>query len=340
MLMRTKKNNIQKTLFAVCLALFWASAARSETGIGNQQVKETSAYHSKGLEYFNAKQYEAAVEMWQKEIEGNPKSAWAHYNIGLAYEQMKNYEEAFSWKKKAIDIDPKNGRFYWGAGVNLGQMGKYKEALEYFEKALTSGYQTAETYGWIAYSYYNLDSTPQGLTKVKENLTKALFINPDYDFGRGLLKAITSEREFEETMAKVNTERGDGLEKVFQENLPGLPFYFKYSKEIIFTLLVLALLLFLYFKPWYSYYLYAGDRHFKAQQHEKAATYYEKLFAIRNGRHIPYDNLKSVYLKLGRMDEKAIHVYEKIYKNNPENKNIIQTLANAYARKIEADRKI
>lgn len=335
MLMRTKKNNIQKTLFAACLTLVAVSGVRSETRIDNQQVKETSAYHSKGLEYFNAGQYEDAIEMWKKEIEENPKSAWAHYDIGIAYERLQNYEEAFTWKKKAIDIEPKTGRFYWGAGVNLGQMGKHQEAIEYFEKALTSGYQTAETYGWLAYSQHHIDSTAKGINIVKENLIKALVINPDYDFARSLLKQITSENEFEETIARINKERGGRLGKVYQENLPQVPFFFKYAYPLAILSGLLILVIITHFKLWHLYHLYAGNRAFSKDKYAEALYCYEKLLSVRDGKFVPYNKLRQIYLKTKRKDEKAIYVFEKIYKENPEDREVIAALAEAYAEKTK-----
>lgn len=80
-------------------------------------------------------------------------------------------------------------------------------------------------------------------------------------------------------------------------------------------------------------YLLSGDRYFRAERYAPAAHYYEKLWGIRNGKYVPYEKLKEIYIKLCRKDEKAIHVFEKTYKENPEDKEVITALANAYAEK-------
>lgn len=277
-----------------------------------EEGDKASYYHTKGLDYFNAGQYEDAIEMWKKEIEAGPKNpSWPYFDIGLCYSNLKRYDEA----------------------------------VPYFKKSLELGFPAARVHRNLAHAYFNMGD----IKETEQSLIEALKLNPsdtttleniDYYKQRGAaFPNITAElmQKLKEEHKKKREERIQKIKEVEKETQASIqePFYITYFKEIAFAFGALVLLSILYFKPWYSYYLYAADKHFKAGRHRDAEEIYEKLFEFRKGKLIPYGRLKEVYLKLGRRHEKAVLVFEKLYKENPDDREVIAALAGAYAEKMK-----
>jgi tetratricopeptide (TPR) repeat protein len=70
-------------------------------------IKKDEAYYiNLGLNYYNAGQYDTAIESWEEALALNPGSALIHNNIGSAYNAMKEYKKAIPWLEKALAIDP------------------------------------------------------------------------------------------------------------------------------------------------------------------------------------------------------------------------------------------
>lgn len=61
-----------------------------------------------GICYIRLKQYEKAVEYFDKGIAFNQTDAFPHYNKGVACFMLGQYEQAKSCMEKAIELDPKN----------------------------------------------------------------------------------------------------------------------------------------------------------------------------------------------------------------------------------------
>ena len=64
-------------------------------------------------------------------------SAESYYNtIGLCYLYMKEFETAMDMFNKASQVSPKSCDGIYNKGVVMEQLGLYKEALQYYNKAL------------------------------------------------------------------------------------------------------------------------------------------------------------------------------------------------------------
>lgn len=344
---------MKKIIIVLLLSLFlYPAAVFSQT---------PEYFHQKGLEYYNQRNYKAAIDMWKKELELNPKNPWPYFDIGVAYEYMGELAEAFEWKNKAVELEPKNGRFYWGAGLDLAYNQGWPRAVDYFKKALSLGYVTAEVYGWLSECYFQMGN----MKEAEKNLIEALKVNPSYSYALNLIgegkrfPGITQDtvKKFEAEFKKRQEEaikkmpkaerqklidkekrreqllaQSKAIEQEKKQQALNVPFYIKHARALVFLFVLFLFVAVSLAKPWYAYYRYAGTQYFNKGDYENASLHFEKLFEYRGGALIPYEKLKIIYLKLGRKDEKAVLVFEKIYKENPEDKEIITALAEAYAK--------
>jgi tetratricopeptide (TPR) repeat protein len=98
----------------------------------NKSNDDDTAY----LDGFADKQYEKAIECFDKAIETDPNFSPAFFNKGYVLICQRSYEEALEWVNKAINLDPKNTytrnyRGYARLGLKL-----YDEAIRDFDKAI------------------------------------------------------------------------------------------------------------------------------------------------------------------------------------------------------------
>jgi tetratricopeptide (TPR) repeat protein len=82
------------------------------------------------------KEYEKAIEDYNKAIELDPKFAIAYTNRGVAYDKLKEHEKAIEDFNKAIELDPKNVAMYLNLSEAIIIMGDYKSASKNIAKAL------------------------------------------------------------------------------------------------------------------------------------------------------------------------------------------------------------
>src|SRR6476660_1057256 len=90
----------------------------------------------KGNEHYYNKEYNEAIEYYDKALEIDPKHVGALNNTGKVLDNLGKYNEAIVYYDKALQIDPKYADALNSKGNVLGKLGKYNEAIEYYDKAL------------------------------------------------------------------------------------------------------------------------------------------------------------------------------------------------------------
>jgi len=89
-----------------------------------------------GWHCFSTAGYDEAMELARKDIQANPKNAWAHVTLGMAYEQKVLIKEAIVEFQNAVDNWKDNFLPLAGLGHAYGIAGKKKEAQKILEKLL------------------------------------------------------------------------------------------------------------------------------------------------------------------------------------------------------------
>jgi len=88
------------------------------------------------LSYLGLKQYERAIEDYNKAIEINPKYAGAYSNRGVAYRKLKQYAKEQEDYKKALELDPNHVNAMLNFSESYSITKNYVGAHEIAEKAL------------------------------------------------------------------------------------------------------------------------------------------------------------------------------------------------------------
>lgn len=128
---------MKKYLWLFVVLLVVLACGQNSPGPSPEQLLQAGNAH------FQKKEYDQAIECYQKVIKLEPRAAAAYNMLGMAYRfkylQLRQPElpaKEIAAFKKAIKVDPK----FWVAMINLGatyyRQGEKAKAAPLFEKAL------------------------------------------------------------------------------------------------------------------------------------------------------------------------------------------------------------
>lgn len=102
-------------------------------------VAMSDAFLSVGWSYYDAGQFNRAIEEYLTAIAKNPGSAVAHNHLGNAYTGNRDYKNAAEAYTKASELDPSNPIFAHNHGRMLSRSEQYEAATVLFDRAIKLG---------------------------------------------------------------------------------------------------------------------------------------------------------------------------------------------------------
>ncbi|MEW6086849.1 MAG: tetratricopeptide repeat protein [bacterium] len=152
-----------------------------------KKCKEAEVYFYQGIEYFNAGNFEKAIEAFKSAIEVSPEYHQAYYNIGVVYYHYTgDIKRAEDFWKKTLEFDPKNPKVFLNLGIIAYKRGKIEEAVSYWEKIASDNIPLAQAYCNLSVMYHERGDTKKSI----EYLEKALNFNPDYKVAKENLEQL------------------------------------------------------------------------------------------------------------------------------------------------------
>lgn len=92
------------------------------------------SYFQEGNKLYNSKNYENALELYQKAIKEKDNEASSLYNSGVCFIKLKDYNNAIDCLKKAIHIK-KESKYFFNLGYCHAASGNFKMALICFNSS-------------------------------------------------------------------------------------------------------------------------------------------------------------------------------------------------------------
>lgn len=179
------------------------------------------SYHiGMGVFHQKNKEFEKAIEEYNKVIELDTNNAEVHINLGVIYKDKGALDKAVEEYKKALTIDPWLEAGYNNLGVMYFLKGNYAEAIKQYQKAVEINPKNLE-------SYINL-GVVYGMQKRGEEAVRAfqtaISINPQhaetfynlavvYDENGEIDKALRYYSKFVELNHSTKTELIDKVKK-------------------------------------------------------------------------------------------------------------------------------
>ncbi len=118
------------------------------------------------------KNFEAAVDCYDKALEIDPQDTFAWFYKGLALDNLGRYEAAIDCYDKALVIDPQD-TFAWSfKGCALDNLGRYEAAIDCYDKALEIDPQ--DIFAWSSKGFAALQQSRSGYEAAIDCYDKAL----------------------------------------------------------------------------------------------------------------------------------------------------------------------
>lgn len=74
--------------------------------------------------------WEAAIELYERAAELDPKWSSPHYNLGLVYKYQSRWKESLACNRKAATLNPKDEAAWWNLGIAATALGDWKTARD------------------------------------------------------------------------------------------------------------------------------------------------------------------------------------------------------------------
>ncbi|MCP4352984.1 MAG: tetratricopeptide repeat protein [Desulfobacterales bacterium] len=105
--------------------------------------ESAGTYYSRGLVKFYMKNFQEAIRDYNRAIVLKPNYKDAYYNRGVAKYYLKDFQGAVEDYSKVTELNPKDAQVYFNLGAVKMQMKMKKEACEDWHKSFKSGYVQA-----------------------------------------------------------------------------------------------------------------------------------------------------------------------------------------------------
>ncbi|WP_194190614.1 tetratricopeptide repeat protein [Clostridium chrysemydis] len=91
-------------------------------------------YFNEANNLYNSKEYEKAIDYYEKAISNKENEACSYYNSGVCFIKLKEYDKAISMLKLAIKIQS-DSKYFFNLGYCYAMKNDSKKALVYFNIA-------------------------------------------------------------------------------------------------------------------------------------------------------------------------------------------------------------
>jgi len=206
------QTNQSESNFKIEIEKILDRAAASEKARKKQNQMTVWDYRRQGVQYYNLKQYENALESFSRAIEIQSNISTFYNDRGCVYVDLKKYDEAISNFDKAIELNPDYTEAYKNRGCVYVYSEKYWEALSDFNKAIELNPDCAEFYFNRGHVYADLWKNDEAIL----NLNKAIELNPNYAEVYNVLGQIyNNSKKYDEAIS--NFDKAIELNPKFKE---------------------------------------------------------------------------------------------------------------------------
>ncbi|MDA3884544.1 MAG: tetratricopeptide repeat protein [Candidatus Delongbacteria bacterium] len=130
----------------------------------------------KGLDAYDAKDFNLAIEYYSKVIEYDPDCVDAYISIGNAYQALNRFDKAISSYNKAIKLNPNYAEVYYNRGNTYNSLKEFDKAISSYNKAIKLVPNYTDAYNNRGGAHYKLKEYNKAIV----NFTKAIELNPNH----------------------------------------------------------------------------------------------------------------------------------------------------------------
>ncbi|MEK7203623.1 MAG: tetratricopeptide repeat protein [Patescibacteria group bacterium] len=127
----------------------------------------------------NSEYNDLALENSLKAFEISPTFVRTYYEVAQVYLNKKDYQKAIEWFEKVVELNPEVGLSYWYLGITLAQAGQLQKGAETIEKS-DYDYKSNEADALRMAEIYLRMKNFQKVAEIYEALIKLNSKNPQY----------------------------------------------------------------------------------------------------------------------------------------------------------------
>jgi len=317
--------------------------------LNNDRLRENyRKYYNLGIEHLKQKRWQEAIEAFNKALEyasfgyekemikeklketkinlshkEQQKNCWKWYSLGLEVLHQKRFKEAAENFNKAL-----------GYASNWDEKGKVRQKLKEAKIGLERKNQQQNYQKW-----YN-----SGMERLQQNRFKEAVEN----FNQALKYTTTdsekamAKEKLKEAKINLTNERQIRAVASLKNTLPLNPEFTKQkdlpqkatAKSVIYWISLYAsfllIIILLFLLPQFD--LLKAKIYLWQKRYYKIASIYEKAI-LKDKKIWLYPELADIYLKLDRMDDEAMKVYDRAIYLYPNNLKLLNIVADYYIKK-------
>lgn|GEM_PF-2869977 len=130
-----------------------------------KDLRQARARYEAGASLINQRQYDRAIEEFERALEFDPDYAEAYCDRGIARYMKGEHEKAFEDFELAIEKDPTLGKAHFHRAMLLDMNGKTGEAIEAYESFIRHSQRSPEVY--VKRANKRLTELKQGATPLE-----------------------------------------------------------------------------------------------------------------------------------------------------------------------------
>ena len=130
-----------------------------------------------------------AKDFYFKSLRANPNNAQAYNNLGFWYDRQGDLEQAKDYFLKAIELKPNSSQAHNNLGMIYGKMGDDQKAFEELKISINLNPRSARAYTNLGLIYYRLKE----LDQAEDCWRKALEIDPNFPEAKRAVSLLRKE---------------------------------------------------------------------------------------------------------------------------------------------------
>lgn len=169
----SSENTLEKVREVTDQARRLAKGAKREQK--KKTAKKTEDLHKKAVVYFDNKQFDQAITLFETILELDSHHVATLANLGAIYFQKKNYYKAISYLQHSLFLEPCQSVALNTLGLVFSELDLLDQAIEVFDKALSIAPHDANIYLHKGGSYHKFHRYEESI----QNYTKAIELDPN-----------------------------------------------------------------------------------------------------------------------------------------------------------------
>ena len=161
-------------------------------------------YIELGMAYFEANQFDKAMNAFEQSIDLNPSAVAAHNGVGRVYYHLGPVQAAIDAYERAIELDKQYKDPYYGLGIlYFSKVGNYEAAIETFQRALEHHPGDSSFIVFLGITYSRMGQ----FDAANKAFQQAIDLDPESTFAYGNLSIVyLHQSRFAEMIATCERE--------------------------------------------------------------------------------------------------------------------------------------